>query len=621
MGIFDGDEDNNQSMSSVPKSDDEPNICAYPDASPNNNQSSDLFYHDPSTDNMTLADGSNSKGQPSGSGGTQFYSFYDYSPMSSSNAGSFANYYSGMSGSGGANASFDPGICDITDIPISPNIVLQGSGMEVSGDRPVIDLLLVGPDGSQSGETMTLKKDEKGRLHWNAQNATNVLINGVAAPLNGSMDVPFNGQYSGSDMPYEIVAWKNDQENSTIRLLSIIMSDKVAVGLSKDVNFKLKKPIGNGTNFKYVKITGEIEFKVTGKFTSNKSDNYNVNVNNNDASMKATFAKLSTEIDFVSLECSLKGAFKIPKDATPKTENGKSVWAEIGASAEAKAVFKLGKTCEVTIGGELKLVNVTLARSTSGYEWEWKCGEVEISLEDSDKFTYKNEDGVFDLSFQFSGKVKGEPNWPAIIREVCSDYGEPLGIDALTAGLGIAAAVVTSPAMIASGVLTMIYFGYSDIKASQDLLELRDKIPNLAKAIANGVRDGLYGTSTNYSACTVTNIDNAYMAGLFAGTKKRDDLIAHNEPFTEKSEEDKAKIIESVQGQCVFKMHSTFYAEKAGAIKNSFSNDITKLKDQMAAWNNIIGGANPVNRGGQYLELWKQYRPDAPSENYYNGSW
>jgi hypothetical protein len=510
----------------------------------------------------------------------------------------------------------------ISDIPISPHLVLECAGVDVTTDQPTLDILLVGPDGSMSGETITLKSDQKGRLHWNAKNATNALVNGESVPLNGSMDIPFNKQYIGSDIPYEIVVWKDKQENSTIRLLSIKMSDKVAVGVSEEVNFKVKKPIGNGLSFKYWKVSGEVEFKVVGKFTSSKSDNYNAGVNNNDAAIKATFAKLSREIDFVTLQCSLKGSFKVPKDVTPRDENGKSVWAELSASAETSAVFKIGKTCEVTVGGTLTLINVKIARNKDGFQWECKCGEIEISLEDSDKFTYKCDDGVFDLSFQFSGKVKAEPNWPAIIREACADYGETLGIDTLTAGLGVTAAVVTSPAVIISGCVATIGMGLLKISEGGAPAYFRtETIPKIISSLERGLSDGLKGLRTESTNHTIVDENTAYLAGVYSGSRKRAELSAHGELFNEKSEKDQQTIISAVSAQMKSKLEIDLWVMQSTDIKGRLlSSGREKVYMQMSAWNNTIGNS-PSSKGGTYLNTWNINRYDEPDAPYYSGNW
>jgi hypothetical protein len=278
-------DDENGGMCSYPEDDSGGANASYPPDNsgvdnacyPTGNTSSESYFPDPNQENMTLADGSNSGSYPSGGNSSNMCSTESYGggndgfnaedPCYDYEGG--MSYDPGISSSGGGTGvcpdpsissdaldfyhtdvssgqcSYDPGISCLTDIPISPHLVLE-SGSEVlsSESEPVLDVIAVGSDGVQNPASLGIDVDQKGTIYWESYNATNVQINGEDVNTNGSLPVPFDRNYAGSEVLYEVVAWNTYQENAVVRLITAKMIDKTPAATTKQPA-SLRSMVGN----------------------------------------------------------------------------------------------------------------------------------------------------------------------------------------------------------------------------------------------------------------------------------------------------------------------------------------------------------------------------------------
>lgn len=188
--------------------------------------------------------------------------------------------------------------------------------------------------------------------------------------------------------------------------------------------------------------------------------------------------------------------------------------------------------------------------------------------------------------------------------------------------LGVAAAVVTSPATIASVAIATIVIGcYKIIEANEPVRFRTQIIPKLTDALTRGISDGLHGKNNALSAPTIEDENTTYLAGVYAGMKQRLKLTENKEPFDEKSEQDKQAILSSAKSQAITKMEMELWAAQAESYKGRWlSNSREEIFMQMSAWNNTIGNS-PSRRGSVYLNLWKAHRVDDPDSAFYEGNW
>jgi hypothetical protein len=258
-------------------SEDDYGMCSYPqdtgeqNASSESNESNacsssentngDVYFSDPYKQNMTLADGSNNSSSPSGKSNSSTCSSnssvnndyfnpddpcYDYengmsydpgmSVDTSNNSGNSSaaspncsirdneglNFYNADVSAG--QCSYDPGMSCLTDIPISPHVVLGSDGeMNSSEYEPTLDLIAVSSDGTQCPDTATVTKDRTGAIYWQTSNASDVQINGENVALSGSLEISYDEDYTETSVLYEIVAWNQFQENSVTQQITVHM--------------------------------------------------------------------------------------------------------------------------------------------------------------------------------------------------------------------------------------------------------------------------------------------------------------------------------------------------------------------------------------------------------------
>jgi hypothetical protein len=627
------------------------NMSSY-DSNPYSNNSSDMssnndniFYSDPSTENMSTIDGHHSSSSRKSS---DLCSMYDYgecssdqnnSSMSSSSSSTnpYAGFYSNESTMSSGAMSYDPGMCSISDIPIFPNVVLSSTDEDhTSADIPIIDAVAIGSDAVQNQERVIISNGKNGSLHWVSKNATHVQINGQQVNLNGKLEIPYSERDANSDAPYEIVAWKNKPENSAIRLLYAFMEPQSTIdsvigyiGKTVDYNQKLKIPAGS-TTYRYFKTTNEIEIEFAGKFTF-KKDSASVNTGwDNDGIALQISKQLKADIFLTTIQCDLKGKFKVPVDVTGENEKAKETVAEIGVSSDIYAVFKTSENVEFNIGGKIGLNAVKVAKKTQinadkatiNSIWEYKFGELELALFGTAKLSIKTDTGVFAGSVKGTGKIKIEPNWPVIIEECMAQFGKGLGIEAgASAVIAGAAVVATSPVTIAAGALATIVFGCIKIAEAGEAAQYRTKvIPGLVASLTKGINDGLRGNG-NAMQKTVVDTASAYTAGVHAGMQKRLELANNNEDFDKKSESEKQEIARLVSAQAEARLQIDIFTTMAGTIRGrTFSSGHDKMTSLVSAWNNTIGNA-PMSKGGSYVQIWYSNRIQDPDLKYYNGSW